>query len=177
MPEPRDRTAQGPDALALALHRSHGQALRRWALQRFDDAQMADEVVQETLLMAWRKHGQFDPARGTERVWVFGIGRNVAATRYARNRRHLRSVPTETLPENPDPRDDIEHMAERSLVIDALHCLSDEHAAVVKAAFWEGMSTTEMASHLSIPEGTVKSRLYYALRNLRAALEEREVIS
>ena len=54
--------------------------------------------MQEVVLAAWRKYDQFDPERGSERAWMFGIARNVAATRHARGRRHLRSISTEAPP-------------------------------------------------------------------------------
>jgi RNA polymerase sigma-70 factor (ECF subfamily) len=70
---------------------------------------------------------------------------------------------------------DLALVAERSLVADALRALSEDHRAVIAAAYWEGLDTRQIAGRLGVPDGTVKSRLYYGLRALRAALEEREV--
>ena len=166
----------GPDERARALYLEHGPALENWAYGRFGDRQAAEEVVQEVVLAAWRKYAQFDPARGSERAWMFGIAKNVAATRYRRNRRHLASVSTANTPD--DGRDDVEldRLVDRSLIADSVRSLSTEHRAVLIAAYWERLSTREISERLQIPEGTVKSRLYYALRILRAGLDEREVL-
>ena len=166
----------GSDSLAQALYVAHGPALGHWARRRFSDGAVAEEVVQDTVLAAWRKYHQFDSERGTERAWIFGIARNVAATSHRRRSRHLRSIPTADAPDVG--RDDLEvaQLVDRSLIADGLRSLSSEHRAVIVAAYWERLSTREIGDRLGIPDGTVKSRLHYALRILRAALEEREVL-
>jgi len=164
------------DARARALYLEHGRALENWAYRRFGDRQAAEEVVQEVVLAAWRKYAQFDVERGSERAWMFGIAHNVAASRHRRNRRHLASVPTADAPDRG--RDDVEldRLVDRSLIADSVRSLSAEHSTVLVAAYWERLSTRQISEQLHIPEGTVKSRLYYALRILRAALDEREVL-
>ena len=62
------------------------------------------------------------------------------------------------------------------LIADSVRSLSPDHRAVLVAAFWERLSTREIGERMGVPDGTVKSRLHYALRSLRAALEEREVL-
>jgi len=166
----------GSDSLADALYQAHGPALEHWARQRFSDNALAEEVVQDVVLAAWHKYHQFDIERGTERAWIFGIARNVAATSHRRRSRHLRSIPTAETPDHG--RDDLEvaQLVDRSLIADGLRSLSSDHQAVVVAAYWERLSTREIGDRLGIPDGTVKSRLHYALRVLRAALEERGVL-
>ena len=165
-----------PEQLARGLYESHGPALEGWAFSRFSDRQVAEEVVQETVLAAWRKYDQYDPGRGSERAWMFGIARNVAATRHRRNQRHLRSVPTDPVIDSGIEDAELARVAERSLIADAIRALSPDHRDVVSAAYWEGLSTKEIAARLGIPDGTVKSRLHYALRILRAHLQELEVL-
>jgi len=166
----------GSDSLADALYQAHGPALERWARRRFSDAATAEEVVQDTVLAAWRKYHQFDRQRGTERAWIFGIARNVAATSHQRHSRHLRSIPTANAPDAGYDDLEVAQLADRSLIADGLRSLSPDHQAVVAAAYWEHLSTREIGRRLGIPDGTVKSRLHYALRILRTALEEREVL-
>ncbi len=174
----RNQPEQQPDPedLARALYEAHGPALERWARGRFPDGQAAEEVVQETILAGWRKYDQFDPEIGGERAWLFGIARNVAATHFQRSR-HLRSIPTDKPIDRGGDDPDLARVTDRSLIVDAMASLSEDHREVVSAAYWEGLSTRETAERLAIPDGTVKSRLYYALRALRAALEEREVLT
>jgi len=166
----------GSEELARALYVAHGAALQHWSRGRFGDPQVAEEVVQEVVLAAWRRYDQFDPERGTERAWMFGIAHNVAATRHARGRRHLRSIATDVPPEVALDDADMTRVVERSLIVDGMQSLSSEHRAVIIAAFWDRLSTHEIADRLGVPDGTVKSRLHYALRALRGALEERKVL-
>jgi RNA polymerase sigma-70 factor (ECF subfamily) len=107
---------------------------------------------------------------------MFGIARNVAATRHARGRRHLRSIPTATPPEIEHDDVDMTRVVERSLIVDGLQSLTTDHQTVIVAAFWDRLSTHEIAERLGLADGTVKSRIHYALRALRIALEEREVL-
>jgi RNA polymerase sigma-70 factor (ECF subfamily) len=174
-PDP-SATASESDALARALYTAHGAALTAWARRRFGDPHTAEEVVQEVVLAGWRNYDQYDPERGSERAWMFGIARNVAATRHRRDRRHLRSIPTGA--DLDDSRDDtnLARLVDRSLISDAVRSLSADHRTVLIAAYWERMTTKEIAERLGIPDGTVKSRLHYAMRMLRTALDEREVL-
>lgn len=165
-----------PEVLARALYQTHGPALEGWANSRFADRQLAEEVVQETVLAAWRKYDQYDPARGSERAWLFGIAHNVAATRHRRNQRHLRSVPTDPVGEIIVEDRELDRIADRSMITDAIRALSPEHREVISAAYWDGQSTKEIATRFGIPDGTVKSRLHYALGILRTHLQEREVL-
>lgn len=135
--------------------------------------------MQETILNAWRRYDQYDPERGSERAWMFGIARNVANTRDRGRRRHLRVVPTdpssaESLGGEAD--DDLARLVDRSLIVDAMRSLSPDHQAVIVATYFERRTTRDVSATLGIPEGTVKSRLHHALRALRASLEERGVI-
>lgn len=174
----RERAADpsGHDALARSLYADHGPALTAWARRRFDDPRTAEEVVQEVVLAGWRKYDQFDAERGSERAWMFGIARNVAATRHRNDRRHLKSVPTGGCLDRSGDDIELSRIVDRSLIADAARSLSVEHRTVLVAAYWQRMTTGEIADRLGIPDGTVKSRLYYAMRILRTALEEREVL-
>ena len=149
----------------------HGDALFGWALSRFEDRRDAEEVVAETVVRAWRHHHQYDPGRGSERSWIFGIVRNAAADHYRRNRRHL-AVVSEADTERSSDEGTIDQIAESTLVKDCLMSLSEAHREVLVHAHFGGLTVSEIANRLGVPPGTVKSRLYYGMRSLRAALEE-----
>jgi RNA polymerase sigma-70 factor (ECF subfamily) len=164
-------------AAVQALHDDHVQVLYAWARRRFSDRREAEEVVQDTLVLAWRKRHQYDPERGSERAWLFGILRNVASSRHRSTSRGLHVVSA------LDPGDeryavsgDIDRELESAEIADAVAALNDEHRAVIIGAYFRGIRMRSLANELGIPEGTVKSRLYYGLRNLRVELEERGVL-
>ncbi len=159
-----------------SMSRDHSAALLAWARQRFADPRDAEEVVVDTLVRAWRGIDQFDPARGTQRAWLFGIARNAAADHHRRSHRHLRAVPVGEPVEDARPDAELERVVEASHVRDALGALSEEHRSAVVEAYYDGRTTTQIAARHQVPPGTVKSRLYYALKAMRAHLEERGVL-
>jgi len=154
----------------------HGDALFGWARGRFQDRRDAEEVVSETLVKAWRSYGQFDPVRGSERAWVFAILKTTAIDHYRKSSRHLRSVARDEVAEDPMELP-VDSLADSTLVQDGLRSLSDQHREVLVAAYFGGYSINEIAALFGIPDGTVKSRMYYGMRALRAALEERGVLA
>lgn len=170
--------AAAGETLARALYERHGPALARWLRRRCGDPDLAEEVLHATVLHAWRHYDQFDPGRGSERAWMFGIARNAASSRDRTRRRHLRVLPDSGHHTPERAVDDVElaRLVDRSLIVDALTALSADHRAVVVGAYFERRSTRELSERLGIAEGTVKSRLHHALRALRANLEERNVL-
>ena len=164
-------------ATALAIREmydAHASTLHGWARRRFPDEREAEELVQDTLYLAWKNRHQFDPDRGTERSWLFGILRNEAASRHRRNSRRLSLVSTDAhiVESTVDDVDELESI----VVTEALNALSEDHRKVLIAAHLEGRRVREIPAELALPEGTVKSRLYYGLRSLRAELEERGIL-
>ena len=119
-----------------------------------------------------------DPRRSADPAQVvpdWGLARNAAIDMHRRSQRRLRPV-TDELPDIGEPSA-ADRIVEVSLISDALADLSDHHRAVILEAFVHGRDTNEIAARIGIPPGTVKSRMYYGMRSLRAALEEREVLT
>jgi RNA polymerase sigma-70 factor (ECF subfamily) len=139
------------------------------------DAAQSEDIVQETLLRAWRKPTVLDQRAASARAWLFTVARNLVIddARSAR-RRHETPTAVETMPE-PIAADETERMLDAWLIGDALAALSEEHRKVIALAYYGGRSVAEIAGELEIPEGTVKSRLHYGLRALRLALQEKGV--
>jgi RNA polymerase sigma-70 factor (ECF subfamily) len=153
------------------LHREHATALWHYSMRLTgSDRARAEDVVQETLLRAWRHPESLDPARGSTRAWLFTVARRLVIDdwRSARNRRE--SVHAEV----PDRVvvDESEQVLQQWVVAQALTRLSPEHRAVLRECYFQGRSVAEASRALGIPEGTVKSRTHYALMNLRLALQE-----
>ncbi len=147
---PTDRQDAGDEAdhLTLRLHADHSAALLGWALRRVPDRRDAEEIVADTLVRAWRRYDQFDPERGTERAWIFAIARNAANDLYRRSGRHLRVVDNEGL--DFPAGDDIDRLAEASVIHDALLQLPEHHRAVIVEAFYFGRTSTEISRNGSV---------------------------
>jgi RNA polymerase sigma-70 factor (ECF subfamily) len=158
--------------LLRAMHAEHGEALYAHALRLVSgDRHRAEDLVQETLLRAWRHPEALDPERGSVRAWLFTTARRLAIDAWRRRSVRVSEVVTDTLPE-PAANDETDRAVEAWTVAEALARLSPPHREVLIECFYRGRSVAEAASRLGIPAGTVKSRTHYALRSLRLALEE-----
>ncbi|TFV58100.1 sigma-70 family RNA polymerase sigma factor [Mycobacterium sp. PS03-16] len=159
------------------LYDEHAAALWRYALRLTGDRARAEDVVQETLLRAWRHQPTVAPNPGvtghSARAWLFTVARNliIDEQRSARARRETGTADVEAVADRAGP-DEVDSALDRLLVGSALGQLSDDHRAVIGRAYYQGLTTQQIAGELQIPEGTVKSRLHYAVRALRLNLQE-----
>lgn len=155
------------------LHERYAGPLYLLAWRRLGDRRGAEEVVQDTLLRAWRNADRFDPARGSLAAWLFTIAGNLATDQLRRRDRR----PAEVLLDDTasdDPTDgDIDRVLEAWQLAEALRQLSDEHRVAIVEVHYLGFSVRDVADRHDVPVGTVKSRLYYGLRSLRLLLEEK----
>jgi RNA polymerase sigma-70 factor (ECF subfamily) len=156
------------------LHDDHAGALWNYALHLTSgDRAHAEDVTQETLLRAWRHPAVLGRSSSAARAWLFTVARNIVIDDW-RSSRSQREISTDDPGRMQDPSPDQTNVLLQSwLLADALRSLSDDHRAVLVECYYRDQSVAEAARHLEIPEGTVKSRMHYALRALRLALEER----
>jgi RNA polymerase sigma-70 factor, ECF subfamily len=148
---------------------AHSGELYGYARRSLSDSGAAEEVVQETFIRAWRARDRFDPELGSIRTWLFAIERRIVID-HARSRALRQTTP---LPEDlVQIGDDIEKALVGWQVEEALRRLRDEHRQVLVETYYRGRSGREVAIELGIPEGTVRSRLFYALQSLRLTLDE-----
>ena len=159
--------------LLRELHDQHAQAVWRYVVHLTGDRALADDVVQETLLRAWRRPQVLDQSQSSARAWMFTVARNLVIDD-KRSAHSIHEIGTDTLPERGGPSES-DAVLDAWLVTDALAELSDEHRAVIVHAYYGGRSIAEISRELDIPQGTVKSRIHYGLRALRLALQERGV--
>jgi RNA polymerase sigma-70 factor (ECF subfamily) len=165
--------SEDDEELLRALHREHGDALFAHALRLASgDRQRAEDLVQETLLRAWKHPEALDPDRGSVRAWLFTTARHLAIDAWRRRTARLGEVVTDTLPEPPPEVDEAARAVAAWTVAEALGRLSAAHREVLVECFYRGRSVAEAAARLGVPPGTVKSRTHYALRSLRLVLEE-----
>jgi RNA polymerase sigma-70 factor, ECF subfamily len=153
------------------LYRRYGGRLYRLGLQLLGDAGLAEELVQECFVRLWRTAGRFDLSRGTVAAYLFVMGRSIAADLRKRpSSRPLIPVEDALVPPQPDSADRI---VEALMVRDALDSLSVAHREVLMLVHGEGLTQSQIAERLSLPLGTVKTRMFHGLRALRGALAER----
>ena len=159
------------EQLLRALHDQYAASLWSFVLRLTGgDRARSQDVVQETMLRAWRQPSVLDQEHGSARAWLFTVARRIVVDewRSARSRREL------TMAEPPErvTADHVDAMLDEWIVAEALDRLTPEHRAVIVECYYRGRSTAEAAEVLHIPAGTVKSRTHYALRALRLAMQE-----
>jgi RNA polymerase sigma-70 factor, ECF subfamily len=147
---------------------AHAGELYGFAVRSLGDTGLAEEAVQETFLRAWRAGERFDPQLGSLRTWLFAILRNVVIDlgRARASRPRLADGGVEPV---------VEPFDEALLawqVEEAMRRIGEQHRRVLVETYYRGRPYSEVAEELGVPEGTVKSRVYYGLRALRVALEE-----
>lgn len=153
-----------------AIWREHGTALTRFALKlTLGDRPRAEDIVQETLVRAWRHPEVAGGDAKAIRPWLFTVTRHVAIDMW-RARSRCDEVYGDEPADRPDPAEPIEQAMTALDVRAALARLSLEHRQVIVGMYYQGQSVSELAERLGIPEGTVKSRAYYGLRHLKRAL-------
>ena len=158
--------------LVRELVRAHEAFLLANVTRLVQDRALAEDIVQETFVRAWRNIGQLDLDREMAvRGWLLRVARNLAVDKF----RARKARPTEVAESAavsvgiPDPSDALV----RTLHIKAaLDRLSEAHRCVLRECYFNGSTLTEAAETLGIPVGTVKSRLFSALRKLRDLLAE-----
>lgn len=157
-----------------SLHDVYAGPLYVFAYRRLADPQAAEEIVQDTLVRAWRHAADYDADRGPVAAWLFTIARNLVVDRL----RHqaARPVTVELPAAAPVTDGEIDRMLETWQIADALAGLSVAHREAIIVCHYRGHTVAEAAELLGVPAGTVKSRLYYGLRALRLGLEEMGVV-
>lgn len=149
----------------------HGRELLAFAQRSLGDRGLAEEAVQETFVRAWRAAEKFDPALGSLRTWLFAVCRNIvidfARARAARPAMVLSGEPVESVEQVG-----LDRLLDELLVEEALRQLSATHRQVLVEVQLRDRPAAEVAAELHVPVGTIHSRVYYALRAFRVALEE-----
>lgn len=160
------RRSAADEALVRTVFEEHGRALLAYATRLLGDRQAAEDVVQETLVRAWRHPEVLVNGEGSVRGWLLTVVRNLVIDR-ARARDARPQEVGEPLEPAATTRDHAESVVNTLVVRQALEALSDEHRDVLVEIYLHGKSATEAADSLGVPPGTVRSRSHYALRALR----------
>jgi RNA polymerase sigma-70 factor (ECF subfamily) len=165
--------AQRGDREAFAiLARTHGDRLMAIAYRILRDVGRAEDAVQQTLVIAWR---ELHTLRDRDRFEAW-LQRLLVNASYAEARRwRTWSSSVRVLPvDEPAAPDEAASLADRDLLERAFRRLEPEQRAILVFTHYMGLTPTEIADRLGIPVGTARSRLHYAHRAMRAALEAGE---
>lgn len=169
------RAQDTDDELVRALYADFGTPLLRYVTGLVaGDRARAEDIVQETLLRAWRHPEVLH--HDSPRSWLFSVAKHLVIDDFrARSAR-----PAQSSLEGPstDLATDggIDAALTRFEVQDAIAALPGQHREALVAVYYRDLSIPDAARELGIPEGTVKSRCYYALRALRVLCDERGVL-
>ncbi|MET9340210.1 MULTISPECIES: sigma-70 family RNA polymerase sigma factor [unclassified Nonomuraea] len=151
-----------------------GPLLRHVRKTTGNDLQWAEDVVQETMVRAWRHSDRLQWEPGLVWAWLLTVARRIVID--GRRRRSAR--PPEVEPPEADTvavSDGCDRALSAIVVADALRGLSREHREVIEQTYLRDRTISEAAEILGIPPGTVKSRLYYGIRALRGLLRDKGV--
>ncbi len=167
------RVADGDRAALQEVYRRTSAKLYGVALRIFPDGDEAGDVLQDAFINIWQKAGSFDPARASPITWLVALTRNRAIDRLRAQGRRV-SVPIELAAEIADDRPDAEecliaHDAD-ARILACIQTLASDDAVLIRTAFFDGATYTDIAERAATPLGTIKSRIRRALIKLRACL-------
>ncbi len=167
------RVGQQRDVDAFeTLFRHYGPRVRSFMAMKTRDTQLAEELMQETMMAVWNKAVQFDPARGNVSAWIFTIARNQRIDAFRRKRPMFDENDPAFVKDDIPPADlELEERQDAELLRKAMETLPPEQLDVLKRAFFDEASHSTIAQDMGIPLGTVKSRIRLAFEKLRSTLE------
>ncbi|MEM1149563.1 MAG: sigma-70 family RNA polymerase sigma factor [Pseudomonadota bacterium] len=147
--------------------------LKAYMQQLGADPSQAEELAQEVMVTVWRKAEQFDPQKASVSTWIFRIARNRRIDAHRRTQRPELDPDDPMLrPPDPETPDTTLNRAQlEEIVREQLETLPTEQLELLKAAFYQGLSHSEIAKAFNLPLGTVKSRIRLAFNRLRGQLE------
>lgn len=168
------RVAEGDESAVEALYARYGGPCYGLARRILDDAQLAEDVVQQVFLALWQGSG-YDPSRGAVSTWLLSVTHHKAvdAVRRESNRRKRlagEQVLLETATSGPGPDDEAWAALRAERTREGLRGLPAEQREVLLLAYYGGYTQREIAEMTGLPLGTVKSRTLAAMRKLREVL-------
>ena len=147
------------------IYREHGPMLRRVVWRATSDANRVDDIVQEVILRVWRQA----PEAENLRAYLITTARHLIVDQHRAAGRRPQQAQLVDVAEDDAALD---RALDQVLVEEALGRLQPNHRDIVRHLYFERLTVAEAATHLGIAEGTVKSRAFYAVRNLRVILDE-----
>ena len=166
------RIAQGDQLAMRMLFGRHRVPLYRWFLRLAGDEALAEDLLSDVFLDVWRQAATFE-SRSSVSTWLLAIARHKALS--ARRRRPDAELDEKIVSTVADPADDPEVVLQKKTRADLLRrCLarlSPVHGEVIDLVYFHGKSVKEVAEIVGIAEATVKTRMFYARKNLAELVE------
>ena len=154
------------DALLRRVYEQHGQAVLAYTTRLTGDRAAAEDILQETLVRAWRHREVLVNGQGSVRAWMLTVAGRIVVDR-ARARATRPQEVGELLGVHPVERDHADRFVDSMEMFEALQKLSQEQRDAIVQLYFRGCNLAEAAQALGVPEGTVKSRVHYGVLALR----------
>lgn len=168
------RVAAGDRAAFANVFNAYARRVKSYLIRLGASPAIAEDLAQDAMVSVWRRAASYDPAKAKASTWIFVIARNAWIDRLRRERVEFAYRDTLVLEEESDdesPDDAAVRGQTEDQMARALATLSPEQRQVVQLSFFEDRPHSEIAERLSLPLGTVKSRLRLALIKLKAQWE------
>jgi RNA polymerase sigma-70 factor, ECF subfamily len=168
-----NRIAAGDKLAMQALFARHRTPLYRWLLRFVGNETIAEDLLSEVFLDVWRQAGRFE-GRSSVATWLMSIARFKAlSARRRRTEAELNEkIETTVADTASDPEAALQEKNRGELLRQALTRLSPEHREVIDLVYYHEKSVDEVAEILAVPPATVKTRMFYARKNLAALVRE-----
>ena len=161
------------DAIVTALYQGYWAPLMSFVLRlNGGDRQCAEDVVQETMVRAWREAARLDLSGPSLMPWLTAVARRIVIDEHRRRTARPAESGPGLVADHPVD-DDTAAILLRVALADAMGQLTNSHRQVLHETILRDQTVSQAAQVLGIPVGTVKSRVYYALRVLEVVLAER----
>ncbi|MFI7483873.1 RNA polymerase sigma factor [Kocuria sp. M1R5S2] len=170
-PELDTAFAAGDEQALSAAYRHCAGVVRGLAVRTLRDDSAADDVVQEVFIRAWKYRSGYHPERSSVPAWLIGIARNCiadAARTAGReaDRRRAAAVHSDRGPRH----EEADLLVDRLVVRSEIERMGPPRSTIMALAVYEELTHQQIAQHLDLPLGTVKSHLRRGLTNLRTRL-------
>jgi RNA polymerase sigma factor (sigma-70 family) len=164
------RSAETPQQRLERLYKSSRDDVYAYVASVLGDQSAAEDVTALAFERAFRRRGLFDPRRGSERAWLFGIARNAALDELRRRKRNAAQVESRA-PEEAEPAR-VEAVLHRTTLQDALAGLTPRERELIALKFHAGLSNREIARVLGVSESNAGTLLHRTITKLRKACDE-----
>lgn len=163
---------QAQDSTAIGnLYDAYGSALFGVVLRIVQQRELAEQVLQDTFVKAWRNGASYDPSKGRLFTWLLNIARNTAidATRTAHFQKSRKTDSLDSLVYSPGGES---INPDQIGVRDVVSRLDEKYKSLIDLVYFKGYTQEEVAEETGIPLGTIKTRLRYAINELRGIFRE-----